>query len=87
MNKYLAIVKKFLHPTLLLTTIFVVLLLLEVYLLYSKVYTNLYVSITGAPIEQNIVRLDVTNYNKMLDLLDSLKTYQGRPIDIESPFN
>jgi hypothetical protein len=87
MRKYFDLVAKIFHPRWVLTTVFLVLLTLEIYLLYSRVYKNLYTPIEDAPIEQNVVRLDVINYNKMLELLDSLKVYTGREINIENPFD
>jgi hypothetical protein len=79
--------QKYFRPKLVLITLFVIFLGFEMYILYYKVYTNLSVSIEEAPTNSNnIVRLDLTNYKKTLDLLDSLKAYVGVEVSEHNPF-
>jgi hypothetical protein len=88
MQKYLPILKKLWHPGLILTAIFLILLIIEAYLLYYKVYANLSTGIEALPVpSSNIVRLDINSYNKTLELLDSLKAFTGSTADVDNPFN
>ncbi|MBX4187495.1 MAG: hypothetical protein KW802_04610 [Candidatus Doudnabacteria bacterium] len=84
--KQLLILKKILNPTVILTILFAALLLVEAYWLYYKVYGNLSTNVEDAAVEVNIVRLDINNYNKMINLLDSLKVYKPVFTEVENPF-
>ena len=79
-------IKKILRPALILALLFLALLALEAYVLYYNVYGNLFTEIEDSSMDVNIVRLDVTNYNKMIELLDSLKDYTPANPAVENPF-
>ena len=70
---------KFLSFESIIGIVFVLVILLEAYVLYGKVLTKLYPDASSVPTE-NIVRLDLTSYNQTIDLLDRLKTYVIKPI-------
>jgi len=74
------------NPGFILLVIFVVILGYEVYLLYYNVYINLTTEVKDITVDTNIVHLDLTNYQKMLILLDSVKTYESPPLTIDNPF-
>ena len=62
------------NPRLILAAAFAVLILLETYWLYTKVYRNLSVDADTIP-NGNIVRLDLGAYNQTIGLLDKLKFF------------
>ncbi|MBX4191389.1 MAG: hypothetical protein KW804_01150 [Candidatus Doudnabacteria bacterium] len=78
--------KKFINPTLVLALMFIALVALEAYVLYYKVYGNLSTGIDDS-VDVNIVRLDVNNYNKMIELIDSLKAFEPHNEARDNPFN
>jgi hypothetical protein len=70
-----------------LALIFFVIILLEGYLLYSRVYQTLNAEadlVSGG----NVVRVDLNAYNQTLDLLDRLKIFVVEPWNLpdENPF-
>ncbi len=90
MNKTLSLsfLKKFWKPGLILTIVFLIVLGIEGYLLYYKVYASLATNDEEVIIGNNrIVRLDIKSYNQTLALLDSLKTYVAKTINLDNPFN
>ncbi len=79
--------QKYFRPKLILVALFVIFLSFEIYILYYKVYSSLTVSVEETPTNSsNIVRLDLTNYKKTLELLDSLKAYVGVEVTEHNPF-
>jgi len=74
-------------PGFVLVAIFALLLGYEIYLLYYDVYTNLTTEVQDISVNTNIVHLDLANYQKMLDLLDSVKVYTPPPITVDNPFS
>jgi hypothetical protein len=78
--------KKIVSPTLILVLLFLMLVGIEASLLYNKVYGNLSTEFDDDSIDVNIVRLDINNYNKMIDLLDSLHSFQPENEVYENPF-
>lgn len=67
--------KKNIRPNLLLVLAFVLIMGFEAYLLYWKVYSNLTTEEATEIQTGNIVRLDLTSYNKALGILDSAKSF------------
>ena len=86
MKSFIPIAKKFIRPAVILTLLFLLLIGIEAYLLYYKVYGNLSTDINDISVDVNIVRLDVSNYNKIIELLDSLNAYQPANPVVENPF-
>lgn len=78
--------KKLFNPGLILVLLFLLLIGVEAYVLYYKVYGNLSTGIEDVAVDVNIVRLDLNNYNKMVELLDSLNSYQPANTPYENPF-
>lgn len=66
--------KKMISPTALFGLIFIAVLALEAYLLYTQVYGSLLAE-PDVVSNEKIVRLDLTAYNKTIQLLDKQKQY------------
>ncbi len=69
------------RPQLVITLIFIIVILFEVFLLYTQVYRKLTPEADAVP-NENIVRLDITAYNNTIEFLDKLKTFIVEPWDI-----
>ena len=80
-----AIFKKIFQPSLFLTLVLVVFIIVEAYLLYSKTYLSLDTEIDLNQ-KSNIVRLDLASYNKTLDLLDSYINFIAASKVTSNPF-
>jgi len=81
------IFKKLFHPKLILIVLFFVLVGIEAYLLYYKVYANLSTSVDTIVFDNNIVRVDVKSYTETLELLDLRKIYQAPNLIINNPYD
>ena len=79
--------KKLLRPGLFLVLVFLILVAIEGYLLYFKVYRSLSIGVDTKAINYNIVRLDLNNYNKTLKLLDELNSFSPPNLFINNPFD
>jgi hypothetical protein len=87
LDSIITIIKKVLRPSWVLILLFLLLLGVEAYILYSKVYGNLFTGINEEIVVENkIVRLDLNNYNKTLELLDGLQAYSAPELNINNPF-
>lgn len=78
---------KRLNFNLVLSLLLLLVLAVEVYLLYSQVYLNL--STESEVIEpQNVVRIDLSAYQKTIKLLDDLKSFQPKAVRLtdDNPF-
>lgn len=69
------VLKKLIQPSLLLGLILLLVLATEAYLLYSKVYRSLNTDIGDVRLDSSVVRLDLANYTKTLNLLDSQQNF------------
>lgn len=78
---------KAIRPKLVLTILFLILLGFEVYVLYFNVYGNLSTGVEDISVDTNIVRLDLKNYEKMLQLLDNAKAYGAPAVTVDNPFD
>ena len=85
MNRISPFLKKFVHPNIILAVVFVIVIGVEAYLLYFKVYAYLSTKVENVQAE-DIVRLDLNNYNKTLELLDSLNTFAPENPSVNNPF-
>ncbi len=80
------VLKKVFSPGLILSLVFLALVAFEVYLLYYKVYGNLSTTVEEAFVENKIVRLNVNNYNKLVELMDEVKTFAPTNVISHNPF-
>lgn len=71
-------------PHFIITMIFVVIVILELFLLYTQVYTKLSPEADSVP-NENIVRLDLAAYNQTIELLDALKEFVVNPWNLINP--
>lgn len=78
--------KKFLRPKLLLVALFVVAVLIEAYILYTKVFPNLSISQEVEQNNQQVVHLNLVDYQKMLITLDQLETFKPDFPILHNPF-
>jgi hypothetical protein len=67
-------VQSLIKPKYLLILVFVLIVLFEAYLLYLRVYHNLYTEVSEVQ-AGNVVRLDLAAYNKTLETLDASKNF------------
>ena len=66
--------KKMINPVAILGIIFVVVIAIEAYLLYYRVYGSLLAQ-PDEVADEKIVRLDINSYNKTVQLLDAYRQY------------
>jgi hypothetical protein len=78
-------IKTVLRPGRVLFILFIALLAYEAYLLYYRVYINLSIGVEEVSVE-DIVRLDLNNYNTVLEEIDKRNNYIPPTRDINNPF-
>ena len=70
--------------TLILTLLLLAVLAAEAYFVYSNMYRSL--SLKDDEIApSNVVRVDLKSYQRTIDLLDSLKSYQPPALNLKQP--
>ncbi|HTL39199.1 MAG TPA: hypothetical protein VL306_00065 [Methylomirabilota bacterium] len=74
---------KFIRFESVMTVVFILVVLLEMYILYTKVYAQLNPEANAIQTE-NIVRLDISSYNQTIDLLDNLKSFVAKPVNLNN---
>lgn len=67
-----------------LTITLIAVLLIEIYLIYFLLYRNVWIS-DDAIIPNNIVRVDLADYNKTIDLLNELESFSPNPLVLSRP--
>lgn len=79
---------KLLNTGLILTLVFILLLLFEIYLTYGSVYQKL-VANPEIIQDSNIVRVDLEAYNETIDLIEKLEIYSPPSLLFNrfNPFN
>ncbi|OGE82794.1 MAG: hypothetical protein A3B10_03865 [Candidatus Doudnabacteria bacterium RIFCSPLOWO2_01_FULL_44_21] len=82
--KFKSLKIKSIYAERLLALIFIIIILLEAQLLYSKVYKILGTEPDMVP-AGNVVRVDLSDYNQTLQLLDQLKSFVPKPWGLVDP--
>jgi hypothetical protein len=72
---------------LLLVILFIMVLVIEGYLVYFKLYPNFSVEDDAIPVK-NIVRVDLRSYERAIELFDKLENYTSEPVNLtnSNPF-
>lgn len=73
------------RPGLILLAAFLILVIFEAYLLYYRVYINLYTTVDEISVE-DVVRLNLKDYNAALEAIDKRQNFTAPTLNINNPF-